>query len=68
MVSLGMNPYINSQGFARNGMKTVVLGAVINMVLDPVFIFVLDMGVKGAAATVISQFNAGKAFAGQIRR
>ncbi len=57
MVSLGMNPYINSQGFARIGMKTVVLGAVINMVLDPVFIFVLDMGVKGAAAaTVISQF------------
>lgn len=68
MVSLGMNPYINSQGFARNGMKTVVLGAVINVVLDPVFIFVLDMGVKGAAATVISQFNTGKAFAGQIRR
>lgn len=57
MISLGMNPYINSQGFARTGMKTVVLGAVMNLVLDPVFIFVLHMGVKGAAiATVISQF------------
>ena len=57
MISWGMNPYINSQGFARTGMKTVVLGAVMNLVLDPVFIFVLHMGVKGAAiATVISQF------------
>ncbi len=57
MISLGMNPYINSQGFARTGMKTVLLGAVINLVLDPVFIFGLHMGVKGAAAaTVISQF------------
>ncbi len=57
MISLGMNPYINSQGFARTGMKTVILGAVTNIILDPVFIFVLKMGVKGAAlATVISQF------------
>lgn len=57
MISLGMNPYINSQGFARIGMKTVVLGAAANIILDPIFIFVLDMGVKGAAlATVISQF------------
>lgn len=57
MISLGMNPYINSQGFARTGMKTVILGAVINIILDPVFIFVLKMGVKGAAyATIISQF------------
>ena len=56
MISLGMNPYINSQGFARIGMKTVLLGAVTNLVLDPVFIFALHMGVKGAAAaTVISQ-------------
>lgn len=57
MISLGMNPYINSQGFARIGMKTVVLGAAVNIILDPIFIFVLNMGVKGAAlATVISQF------------
>ena len=57
MISLGMNPYINSQGFARTGMKTVILGSVINIILDPVFIFVLNMGVKGAAyATIISQF------------
>lgn len=56
MVSLGMNSFINSQGFARMGMLTVLLGAVVNIVLDPVFIFLLDMGVRGAAlATVISQ-------------
>lgn len=56
MVGLGMNPFINSQGFGRTGMLTVVLGAVINIVLDPVFIFALDMGVRGAAlATVIAQ-------------
>lgn len=56
MVGLGMNPFINAQGFGRMGMMTVALGAVINIVLDPIFIFGLDMGVKGAAlATVISQ-------------
>jgi len=56
MVSIGMNGFINSQGFARVGMLTVVIGAVINIVLDPVFIFALNMGVRGAAtATVISQ-------------
>ena len=56
MISLGMNPFINSQGFGRIGMMTVVLGAAVNIVLDPIFIFLLDMGVKGAAlATVISQ-------------
>lgn len=56
MVSLGMNPFINAQGFGRVGMLTVALGAVVNIVLDPVFIFALDMGVKGAAlATVIAQ-------------
>ncbi len=56
MISLGMNPFINSQGFGRVGMMTVVLGAVVNIVLDPVLIFLLDMGVKGAAlATVIAQ-------------
>lgn len=56
MVSLGMNPFINAQGFGRVGMMTVLLGAAANIALDPVFIFVLHMGVRGAAlATVISQ-------------
>ena len=56
MIGLGMNPFINAQGFGRMGMLTVALGAVVNIVLDPVFIFLLDMGVRGAAlATVIAQ-------------
>ena len=56
MVGLGMNPFINAQGFSRTGMLTVALGAVVNIVLDPVFIFLLGMGARGAAlATVISQ-------------
>ena len=56
MVSTGMNGFINAQGFPRIGMLTIVLGAVLNVVLDPIFIFVLDMGVRGAAtATIISQ-------------
>ncbi len=56
MVSLGMNHFINAQGFGRIGMFTVLLGAVANIILDPIFIFVFHMGVKGAAAaTVISQ-------------
>lgn len=56
MLSLGLNPYINCQGFARTGMLTVALGAAANIVLDPIFIFGLNMGVRGAAlATVISQ-------------
>ncbi len=56
MVSLGMNPFINAQGFGRTGMMTVLLGAVVNIALDPVLIFVFHMGVQGAAlATVFSQ-------------
>ncbi|MDO5551074.1 MAG: MATE family efflux transporter [Lachnospiraceae bacterium] len=56
MVGLGMNSFINSQGFGRIGMLTVLLGAVSNILLDPIFIFVLGLGVQGAAwATVISQ-------------
>ncbi len=56
MLSTGLNPYINAQGFPRIGMLTTVIGALINIALDPLFIFVFDMGVKGAAlATVISQ-------------
>ena len=52
-----MNNFINAQGFGRKGMMSVLLGAVTNIVLDPLFIFVLNMGVQGAAlATVISQF------------
>lgn len=55
-VSLGMNVYINAQGFATRGMLTVLLGAAANIVLDPLFIFVFHMGVRGAAAaTVLSQ-------------
>lgn len=56
MISLGMNSFINSQGFGRTGMLTVLLGAIVNLILDPIFIFVFHMGVSGAAlATVISQ-------------
>ena len=56
MISLGMNPFINAQGFSRMGMITVAVGAAVNIVLDPIFIFLLDMGVRGAAlATVISK-------------
>ena len=56
MISLGLNPYINAQGFTRRGMVTVVIGAAANIILDPVLIYGLDMGVKGAAlATVIAQ-------------
>ena len=55
-ISMGMNSFITTQGFAKTSMMTVLIGAVINIVLDPIFIFMLDMGVKGAAvATVISQ-------------
>ena len=57
MVGLGMNSFINSQGFGKVGMCTVLLGAVANIILDPIFIFGLGMGVRGAAlATIISQF------------
>lgn len=56
MVGLGMNSFINAQGFGKIGMLTVLLGAVSNILLDPLFIFVLKLGVQGAAwATVISQ-------------
>lgn len=56
MIGLGMNSFINAQGFGRVGMMTVLLGAVTNIVLDPIFIFTLGMGVRGAAlATIISQ-------------
>lgn len=54
--TLGLNAFISAQGFAKISMMTVVIGAVTNIVLDPIFIFGLHMGVRGAAtATVISQ-------------
>ena len=57
MMGLGMNSFINSQGFGTIGMMTVLLGAIANILLDPLFIFVFHMGVQGAAlATIISQF------------
>lgn len=56
LVVMGMNPFITTQGFSKISMLSTVIGAVINIVLDPVFIFLLDMGVRGAAlATVLSQ-------------
>jgi len=56
MLTLGLNAFINAQGFARDGMITVGIGAVCNLVLDPIFIFAFGMGIAGAAvATVISQ-------------
>ena len=55
-LTLGMNAFITAQGFAKTGMLSVLIGAVINIVLDPVFIFGFHMGVRGAAlATIISQ-------------
>lgn len=56
MLTTGMNGYINAQGFPKIGMFSIVIGAVANIILDPLFIFVMDMGVSGAAlATIISQ-------------
>ena len=55
-ITLGMNAFITAQGFAKTGMLSVLIGAVANIILDPVFIFGLDMDVQGAAlATIISQ-------------
>ena len=56
MMTLGMNAFISTQGFSKTSMLTVVIGAVTNIVLDPIFIFLLGLGVRGAAfATIISQ-------------
>ena len=55
-LTLGLNAFITAQGFATMSMITVLIGAAVNIVLDPIFIFVLNLGVRGAAlATVISQ-------------
>lgn len=56
MITTGMNGFISAQGFPKTGMLTTVIGAVLNLILDPIFIFQYNMGVSGAAlATVISQ-------------
>lgn len=56
MLTMGLNGFINAQGFPKIGMLTTVIGAVLNLILDPIFIFIFDMGVSGAAlATIISQ-------------
>ncbi len=56
MLSTGLNGYINAEGFPKIGMFSVMIGAAVNIILDPIFIFALDMGVAGAAlATVLSQ-------------
>lgn len=56
MIGLGMNAFINAQGFTKMGMCTTLIGSVLNIALDPVFIFVLKLGIAGAAiATVLSQ-------------
>ena len=56
MLSTGLNSFINAQGFPKIGMITIIIGAGLNILLDPLFIFVLDMGVGGAAwATILSQ-------------
>ncbi len=55
-ISLGLNMFITTQGFSKYSMCTVLIGAILNIILDPIFIFVFDMGVQGAAlATIISQ-------------
>lgn len=56
LLSTGMNQFIIAQGYAKTGMLSVMIGTVLNIILDPVFIFIFDMGVSGAAlATIISQ-------------
>lgn len=56
MIATGLNPFITAQGYATAGMISVLIGAVANLILDPVFIFAFGLGIEGAAiATVISQ-------------
>lgn len=56
MLTMGLNPFLNAQGYAKMGMMTVCIGAVCNIVLDPIFIFVFHLGIRGAAiATILSQ-------------
>ena len=53
MVSTGMNPFINAQGYATTGMFSVAIGAIANLILDPVFIFVFGLGIRGAAIATV---------------
>ena len=56
MIATGLNPFITAQGYAMVGMTTILIGALANIILDPIFIFVMGLGIEGAAiATVISQ-------------
>lgn len=56
VIGTGMNGFINAQGFGKIGMITILAGAITNIILDPIFIFVLNLGIRGAAiATIISQ-------------
>ena len=56
LISLGMNPFISAQGFPKTGMMTILIGAALNILLDPLLIYTLHMGIEGAAlATVVSQ-------------
>ena len=56
-LTVGLNYFINTQGYAKFGMMTLLIGGILNIILDPIFIYVLHMNVAGAAlATIISQF------------
>ena len=69
LVSLGMNPFITAQGFPKIGMMTVIIGAVLNIALDPLLIYTCGMGIEGAAlATVISQTVSALWVLGFLRR
>ena len=68
-IALGLNTFINCQGFAKTGMKTVLIGAVLNIILDPIFIFGFHMGMAGAAlATIIGQIVSGLMVIGYLTR
>ena len=57
MIATGMNPFINAQGYSTIGMLSVAIGAIANIILDPVLIFAMNLGIRGAAiATILSQF------------
>ena len=55
MLTLGLNPFLNAQGFAKTGMMTVLIGAACNIILDPIFIFGFHMGVRGAAVATVKK-------------
>ena len=57
LIGLGMNPFINAQGFPRVGMMTVIIGAALNIALDPLFIYALNMGIQGALFLIEQVLN-----------